>query len=109
MIGNVARQGLLRCALYARRSTDEHQAASLDVQVEEAKRFIQSKGWLLEPEHVYLEDAVSRAEFKKRPAMLAMLNAASAKQVDVVVTRDETRIGGDMIRTGLVVQDLLDS
>ncbi|HSN99294.1 MAG TPA: hypothetical protein VLS89_13455, partial [Candidatus Nanopelagicales bacterium] len=50
----------------------------------------------------------SRAEFKKRPGLLALLNAAEARAFDVVVTRDETRLGGDTYRTGIVIQDLLD-
>ena len=34
----------MRCAIYARRSTEEHQEASLEVQVGEAIRFIERKG-----------------------------------------------------------------
>jgi site-specific DNA recombinase len=98
----------MRAAIYVRRSTDEHQAASLAVQEEEALRFATSQGWTVDPGHIYREDAVSRAEFKKRPALIGMLNAADRDAFDVVITRDETRLGGDMIRTGLLVQDLLD-
>ncbi len=32
----------MRCAIYARRSTEEHQVASLDVQIQEAVRYIES-------------------------------------------------------------------
>jgi site-specific DNA recombinase len=99
----------MRAAIYARRSTDEHQAASLDVQIDEAKRYLARKGWTLDPEHVFVDDAISRAEFKKRPALIAMLVAAEAKAFDVVVTRDETRLGGDTNRTCLLIQDLLDA
>jgi DNA invertase Pin-like site-specific DNA recombinase len=99
----------MRTAVYARRSTEEHQEASLDVQLEEARRYIERKGWSVSDEHVFLEDAVSRAEFKKRPALLAMLNAAERGEFDVVVVRDETRLGGDVIRTGLLIQDILDA
>lgn len=99
----------MRAAIYARRSTDEHQTASLDVQASEARRYIEAKGWTIDSSHVYLEDAVSRAEFKKRPAMIALLNAAETKAFDVVVTRDETRLGGDVNRTGLLIQSILES
>lgn len=98
----------MRAAIYARRSTEEHQIASLDVQLEEAHRYIAAKGWILRPEHIFIDDAKSRAEFKKRPGLLAMLNAAESRAFDVVVARDETRIGGDTYRTGIVIQDLLD-
>jgi site-specific DNA recombinase len=97
----------MRAAIYARRSTDEHQAASLDVQSEESRRFIASQGWTVAGE--FLEDAVSRAEFKKRPALIKMMLAADAKAFDVIVTRDETRLGGDGPRTTLLIQDMLDA
>lgn len=98
----------MRCAIYARRSTEEHQAASLDVQVEEARRYITAKGWAVASDHVYRDDAVSRAEFKKRPGLIALLNAAESDAFDAVVLRDESRLGGDMHRTGLVLQDLIE-
>src|SRR5262245_50284323 len=99
----------MRCAVYARRSTEEHQAASIEVQLEEAKRYIASQGWSLAPEHVFVDSAISRAEFKKRPGLLAMLNSVEAKEFDVVVVRDDSRLGGDTYRTGLVIQNLLET
>lgn len=102
---------MIRAALYCRRSTDEHQMASLDVQIEEATRFIESQGWTLDPAHVFVDDAKSRAEFKKRPGLIAMINAAESRPrpFDVIVTRDESRLGGDTNRTCLVIQDIVDN
>ena len=57
----------MRASIYARRSTDEHQAASLDVQIGKAKALDAAKGWSIEDRHLFVDDAVSRAEFKKRP------------------------------------------
>jgi DNA invertase Pin-like site-specific DNA recombinase len=99
----------MNAAIYARRSTDEHQAESLEVQTTNARHCVESKGWKLLPEHIYLEDAVSRAEFRKRPALLALLNAARDRAFDVVVTRSDCRLGGDTFRSGIVLQDLLDT
>jgi DNA invertase Pin-like site-specific DNA recombinase len=57
-----------RAALYLRRSTEEHQAASLDVQEGEARRFLEKLGpHTLAAEHVFIDSGVSRAEFAKRP------------------------------------------
>jgi DNA invertase Pin-like site-specific DNA recombinase len=97
----------MRCAIYARRSTEEHQAASLDVQLSEAERFAAKRGWNVV--EVYTEDAVSRAEFKKRPQLIRFLLAAKERRFDVALMRDETRIGGDLYRTGMVLQDLHDA
>lgn len=99
----------LRCAFYGRRSTDEHQAASLEVQTQEGERYIIAQGGLLDREHVYVDDAISRAEFKKRPGLIALLNAAKDKLFDAVIVRDESRLGGDTFRSGLVIQDILES
>lgn len=63
----------MRAAIDGRRSTGEHRGASLDVQLEkEARRYLQARGWSLAEEHIYLEDAISRAEFKKRPALIRL-------------------------------------
>ena len=99
----------MRAAIYVRRSTEEHQIASLEVQTGEARRYIAAKGWTIADEHVYPDDAISRAEFKKRPGLISLLVAAERKAFDVVVCRDETRLGGDTYRTGIVIQDLLDA
>ncbi|MDI1437471.1 recombinase family protein [Polyangium sorediatum] len=99
----------LRTALYARRSTDEHQMASLDVQREEGARFVEAEGGTHAPDNLFVDDAVSRAEFKKRPGLIALLNAAKAGEFDAVVVRDESQLGGDTFRSGLVIQDILES
>src|SRR4051812_17167793 len=95
-----------RVALYLRRSTEEHQEESLETQRAGATQYALARGWIVLCE--FVDDAVSRAEFKKRPGLIRMLNAAKDREFELVVTRDETRIGGDVNRTGLVIQDLAD-
>ena len=99
----------LNAALYLRRSKEEHQAASIDVQSGEGARYIAEQGGTLSPEHIFVDGDHGRAEFKKRPALIAMLNAAERHAFDVVVVRDETRLGGDTNRTSLFMSDLLDA
>ncbi|WP_437994738.1 recombinase family protein [Sorangium sp. So ce185] len=99
----------LRTALYARRSKEEHQAASIDVQTGEGSRYIAEQGGTLAPEHIFVDADHGRAEFKKRPGLIAMLNAAERHAFDAVVVRDESRLGGDTNRTSLFIQDLLDA
>ncbi|MBI4821691.1 MAG: recombinase family protein [Deltaproteobacteria bacterium] len=43
----------------------------------------------------------------KRPGLISLLNAGESGEFDVVVLRDESRLGGDTYRTGLVLQDLV--
>ena len=97
----------MRAAIYARRSTD-HQEASIPVQLEEARRYIEKQGWSLDDRHVYIDDALSRMEYKKRPALFAMLVAAEEDKFDVIVLRDVDRLGGDANRNGVILSDLID-
>ena len=99
----------LKAALYLRRSKEEHQAASIDVQSGEGARYVAEHGGTLAPEHIFSDADHGRAEFKKRPALIAMLNAAERHAFDVVVVRDESRLGGDTNRTSLFMSDLLDA
>ena len=96
-----------RAALYLRRSTDEHQMESLETQRENAIGYLPTVG--AELALTFEDDAKSRAEFKRRPALLSMLSAAKAGKFDILVVRDETRLGGDTFRTGVILQDLLDA
>ena len=96
----------MRCAIYARKSTDD-QELSTNIQVEQAEAYIKSRGWTPAKDHVYIDDAVSRAEFVKRDGLIRMLNNAS--EFDAVVIRDESRLGGEMIRTMAYLLNLLES
>ncbi len=100
---------VVRAALYLRRSTEEHQAASLEVQSEEARRYVERKGWTLSEDAVFVDSGVSRAEFARRPGLISLLRAVERRDFDVVVTRDETRLGGDMVRVSLLLQDMIDA
>jgi len=96
----------MRCAIYIRRSTEEHQAESLDTQLAGARAFLAEKGWT--EVAVFSDDGRSRGEFRKRDGVIALVNAAARHAFDHVVTRDETRLGGDMIRTTVLLQEISD-
>lgn len=94
-----------RVALYLRRSKDT-QEESLETQRRGARAYCAARGWTTVAE--YVDDAISRAEFKRRPSLIRLLNHAKDRAFDLVVMRDESRLGGDTYRTGLVIQDLAD-
>lgn len=98
----------LRCALYVRWSTED-QEDSFEVQTGEGTAFIEAEGGHLDKAHIFHDEARSRAEFKKRSGLHALLRAALAGAFDAVIVRDETRLGGDTFRAGLMVQDLLEA
>ncbi|HEX9297162.1 MAG TPA: recombinase family protein [Polyangiaceae bacterium] len=99
----------MRVAIYARRSKEEHQAESIDTQLENSRRFIIERGWRSAGERVFIDSDHSRAEFKNRPGLNALLAAANAGEIDTIVLRDETRLGGDTLYAGLTMQTLIDA
>jgi len=96
-----------RVVLYLRRSTDAHQEESLETQRTNGLAYCAARSWIVVDE--FVDDAKSRAEFKKRPGLIRLLNHAKAREFALVVLRDESRLGGDMTRTGIVMQDLDDA
>ena len=58
----------MRCAIYARKSTDEPDKTKEDKsvarQIARAREFIKKRGWAVAEEHA--DDGISRAEFDKR-------------------------------------------
>ncbi|MGH7437902.1 MAG: recombinase family protein, partial [Polyangiaceae bacterium] len=94
-----------RAVIYARRS-QKHQDASVATQLEEARRFIESKGWDLVDSYADDAENTGRKEFKKRKAFLRLLADADEGKFDIVVVRDATRLGGDTARTMLAIETL---
>ncbi len=96
-----------RALLYLRKSTDEHQADSIDTQRDGAARFVARK---LKGEVVgeIIDEGESRAEFKRRPGFSRLLALCAAKQrdFDVVVVRDESRLGAGE-RLTVALDDML--
>ena len=42
----------------------------METQLGEAGRYCEAKGWAVSEEHVFIDDGISRAEFKKRPGLI---------------------------------------
>ncbi len=97
----------MRAALYVRMSTD-HQDDSPDVQIARGTAFCEQRGWKLDPGNIYRDDAKSRAEFVKRPGLTRLL-ADAGQRWDVLVLRDDDRLGGDIYRTGLTLMAIVDA
>lgn len=95
----------MRAALYVRMSTD-HQDDSPDVQIACGTAFCEERGWGINA--IYRDDAKSRAEFVKRPGLIRLL-ADAGKRWDVLVLRDDDRLGGDIYRTGLTLMAIVDA
>ena len=94
----------LRAALYARRSTEEHQRESIATQVENATAYARAKRWTVT--HTFTDEGVSGAEFVKRPGLAKLLAACAEGEVDAVIVRDLDRIGRDTLEVPVIVRRL---
>lgn len=98
----------MKAAIYARKSTDDNdrneENKSVTRQVDRAKAYAAAKGWTVDPMHVYMDDGISGAEYERRPGLVRMM--ARLKEFDVIVTSENSRIGRDMVRNAVVIDDI---
>ena len=109
----------MRAAIYARKSNEEKEKnpanKSVHLQVEEARRYAEKKGWTVSEEHIYFDDGVSGADFGTRRGfgrLLASLPKRGSRQnppFDVLIMSELSRLGRDVDRTPGYVADILDS
>ena len=100
----------MRVAIYSRKSTDDEAAKSVKRQVAHARAYAHRKGWRVLDDHVYVDDGISGAEFKNRPALLRLLNVLKPKPpFEAVVMMEPERLGRDRLRTELVARDLFEA
>src|SRR5260370_35531140 len=70
----------LRAAIYARKSTAQEDARSVTRQVEQATAYARERGWIVAPDHIFVDDGRSGAlDETKRAGLAACLRAMEAK------------------------------
>jgi site-specific DNA recombinase len=86
----------------ARKSNEERgkdaEKKSVAVQVAEAKRYAEKKGWRFLDEHTYVDDAVSGA-VETRPGLSALLAAIESKPFDILIVSEQSRLARDTFFT----------
>ncbi len=91
----------LRAVIYVRISKEEAFAGtgveSTQLQERDARAAIEANGWKLVA-RAFVDHGVSGAEFQKRAKFNELLAAAARGEFDVVVVRDQKRIGRDAAR-----------
>lgn len=98
----------MKAAIYARKSTDDNdkneENKSVTRQIDRAKAYAKAKGWDVDEEHIFTDDGISGAEYERRPGLVRMM--ARLKEFDVIVTSENSRIGRDMVRNAVVIDDI---
>ena len=84
---------VLRCAAYARYSSDKQSPLSIEDQVRKCREYAEQRGWSLLDSHIYSDEAVSGATDDRR-GLHRLLEAATNKErpFDAVLCDDTSRI-----------------
>jgi DNA invertase Pin-like site-specific DNA recombinase len=103
---------MIAAAIYARKSNDQNgvavDAKSVTRQIEHATAYAATKGWTVDAAHVYTYDAISGAEFQRRPGFLRLMNALKPRPAfTVLVMMDEDRLGREQIETAWALKQLI--
>ncbi len=95
----------MKCAIYARYSSDNQKETSIEDQIRECKSYIDQHGWELSEEHLYKDYALSGAD-TSRPNYLALKKAASLQQFEAIIVDDLSRLGRDMGESIVIFKEL---
>lgn len=84
---------ILRCAAYARYSSDLQSPLSIDDQLRICREYAKSRGFVFLEEHIYVDEAVSGVG-ADRPGLGRLLNTAlaAARPFDVILLDDSSRL-----------------
>jgi site-specific DNA recombinase len=102
----------MNAAIYARKSTAQDgkadDAKSVPTQIAGARKFIASKGWVLNDAHIYSDKEISGAEFERRPGFQQLLASALQRKppFQVLVVRELARLGRESAEVGYVIKQL---
>src|SRR5262245_42140074 len=100
----------MRCAVYARRSTEQNgvadKARSVARQLAHARAYAARKGWTVADEHVYADDGISGALFgDQRPGLARLLNALRPRPAfNALIMSEESRLGREQVETAYVLK-----
>jgi DNA invertase Pin-like site-specific DNA recombinase len=100
-------------SIYARKSTDDDRnedARSTTRQIERAHEYAARHGWTVPPEHVYVDEGISGAEFIKRPGYRRLMEALYPRRpFHALVMSEESRLGRDQIETMYALKQIIEA
>lgn len=91
-------EGAVRCAAYARYSSDVQRPTSIDDQVRNCRDEAASLRWTFLPEYVRSDEGISGAVLEGRKGLLSLLEDAkkNPRPFDCVLIDDTSRLGRDL-------------
>ena len=102
---NAILAGSFRAAIYCRLSKDDDldgESASIANQRDMLEHYCEKQGW--EVVEVYQDDGYTGLNME-RPDLKRMLKAIERRQINLVVTKDLSRLGRNYLQTGFLIED----
>lgn len=102
---DMAPAGGFRAAIYCRLSKDDDlqgESASIANQRDMLEKYYERQGW--EVISVYQDDGYTGLNME-RPDLKRMLKAVERRQVNLVITKDLSRLGRNYLQTGILIED----
>jgi len=95
-------------AIYARKSTEQERDESVERQEQLCRELATAKGWQVDHRYVFVDRAVSGAEFSKRPQLQALLETITLRPVpfQLLLVTDKDRLGREQIGTSYLLKQL---
>lgn len=93
----------LKVALYARYSSDQQRAASIEDQFRNCRRRADAENWRIA--ETYADEAMSGAD-ANRPQYQEILSAANRREIDVLLIDDLSRLSRDQVESERVIRRL---
>jgi site-specific DNA recombinase len=93
-------------AIYARKSTEQERGESVERQERLCRELATAQGWHVDDRYVFVDKAVSGAEFAKRPGLQALVETLARRPVPVqlVLVTDKDRLGREQIETAYLLK-----
>ena len=88
----------MRCAIYARYSSDLQRESSIEDQIRRCRDYAERQGWSVTDEFTRSDRAVSGATLAGREALLSLLEEAKLRPrpFDCLLVDDTSRLGRDL-------------
>lgn len=110
---NIASKQIWKVAIYARLSREDEkdenykgQSESIENQIKYLKSIVTTKGWILVD--IYKDDGYTGTNFD-RPDFKRMLDDIDNGKINLIITKDLSRLGRDYIETGRYIEKVFPS
>src|SRR5260370_10576605 len=88
----------MRCAIYARYSSDMQRDSSIEDQIRKCREFAELRGWIVVEDYVRFDEAISAASLAQRVALQSLIEDAKQRPrpFDRILIEDSSRLARNL-------------